>query len=391
MKNLLNRQYLLLSVIVCLLISLLSLFFLPVDEFKWGLLVISFLASFIASFFIVALAKNGGRKRVIFIRYSLAALVLVCAWLYVSAWNSIVCKAAIKEIKNEQVFTTYKNVITGTELIDKSDSLINALNKTKERCSIREELNENNPEKIWTPASVNASKIKLYASFLLLLMWLAVLLVYLAVEILLRGKGKQVEDKVFISYNHKDQELARQLCDALEQNNIPLIVDSPNTASGNKVENMVAGDDIYTFIHNAVAGSRITLMIVSEESLLSGWVATETVNTFFLESFDETKFFIACYVDKSFMDNDFATRAYAFIDQKLDEINQHVIKRIDQQADSRDLNDQKTRLLALRGNLDKTIHRLQHSLCIDISGGKLQDNLGEIIKAIRLRFTADDE
>ena len=49
MKNLLNRKYLFLSLTICLLVSFLSLFFLPVDEYRWGIPVISFIASSVHS------------------------------------------------------------------------------------------------------------------------------------------------------------------------------------------------------------------------------------------------------------------------------------------------------------------------------------------------------
>jgi hypothetical protein len=296
-------------------------------------------------------------------------------------------KVTSRQVKNEQIYTSQKNIITGKELLDKSDPEINRLNNSKYRDSIYSMINENDPEKIWTAASISSSKIKLFSAFVLLFVLISALLVYLATEILLRNKaGIEIENKVFISYNHKDQVITKELCTALLGHNIELIVDSKDTAAGSKVENMVAGDDIYTFIRNSIKKSKVTLMIVSKNSLQSGWVSSEASNTFFLESFYEDKSFLACNADDIFGDKDFLNNAYIQIDEKLKDIDEDIKTRMDKQINTRDLNDQKTRLLDLRANLDKTFNRLQTSLCADISNGNLQHNLGDIVKAINLRF-----
>ncbi|MBS1511974.1 MAG: toll/interleukin-1 receptor domain-containing protein [Bacteroidetes bacterium] len=386
MKHLLNRKFLLLSVTVCLLVATLSLLFLPVDDYRVGVPMIVFFASFITSFFVVGFIKQVNKQKVLIIRIVITSCVVLSTWLYIAQWNRIVCKVTNKQILNDKVSTTYKNIISGTVLIDTTDEVINRVNTTRQHCSICDSLNENNPEKIWLPNSVQASKLKLHLCFLLLLVSVAVLLVDLAAELLSGKPVTEMEDVVFISYNHGDELVTKELCTALLQQNIPLIVDSPNTAQSSKVQNMIAGDSINTFIKKSVLQSKITLMIVSENSLLSGWVATETVNTFFFESFDDRKKFIACYSDDKFLNNDFAGDAIRQIDSKLAGINTEIAERIKQQADSRDLNDQKTRLLSLRANLDLIIQRLQNSLCIPIANGKLQENLPALTKAIQAGF-----
>jgi TIR domain len=397
MRNLKDWKYLLTVIPICLLIAFVSWFFLPVLEIKWRLAIISVVASFIAGTFLVALIRRVNRKTGKFIPIILACLVLVSTFIYIKAWDKIVCTVPNYDFTNTSVNFSNHNIITGTELIDKSDPELIGINKSSKKCSICEDLNETNPERIWVHSSIESSKIKLYSGFLFMVVSVTVLIIFLAVKILFRkipvdfdnSISEEIEDKVFISYNHEDHETAKELCDALLQHNIKLIVDSTDTAMHNHVQNMTPGDDIYVFIRKSIAKSKITLMIVSENSLLSGWVATETINTFFLESFDQKKSFIACYTDQSFMDRNFPAIAYAEIDQKLDAINNEIMNRNKHNVDSRDLNDQKTRLLMLRNNLDKTFNRLQNSLCIDISGGQLKGNMQTIVNAIILKFNSD--
>lgn len=389
MRNLLTKKYLLLSVTISLVVAALSLIFFPVEGFAWSIPPIVFLASFILSFFLVSLAKKGGAGRVAIIRYLLAGLVAVSVFVYFNQSKKIVSKVSDVGLRDGHKITTDKNIITGYELKDLSDPEVERINKSNHRDSIFDYIRENDPTRIWTLSSIQSNKIVLISSFILLFSLIAALLIYLATEMLFRNTMIEVEDRVFISYNHEDVEIAKLLCSALLENNIKLTVDSPLTASGPKVNNMLAGDKINSFIRNAVRYSKITLMLVSEKSLLSGWVATEAVNTFFLESFGEDKFFIGCYADGSFLNNDFTARAYTIIDQKMAEVDKNLANRMGQKADSRDLNDQKTRLFTLRGSLDKIIERLQTSKCIDISGDQLHTAVMEITKSAREYFNRE--
>jgi hypothetical protein len=188
------------------------------------------------------------------------------------------------------------------------------------------------------------------------------------------GDGLAGEPGVFISYNHADKEVAYKLKSMLEKESIPVVID---------YEAMRAGEDIKTFIEKSVLNNRTTLSIVSTKSLLSGWVGMETVNTFFLQKFSKNKQFISCYLDDSFFDIRFTANAIESFNGQLNEVNEQIEKHNQLGIDTRDLNDQKSRLLSLRNNLDGIIERLRNSLCIDIRDEKLETNFPKIIHSIK--------
>ena len=68
------------------------------------------------------------------------------------------------------------------------------------------------------------------------------------------------QNKVFISYNHADQEIAFRIKALLESEGINVIIDS---------EAMVTGEKIEAFIEDCIRTSGITLAIVSKKSLIS--------------------------------------------------------------------------------------------------------------------------
>jgi len=182
------------------------------------------------------------------------------------------------------------------------------------------------------------------------------------------------EPGVFISYNHSDKVIADKIKVLLEKQNIPVTIDS---------ENMLAGENIQSFIENSILKNRTTLSIVSNKSLLSGWVGMETYNTFFLKKFSKSKQLISCYIDDDFFQMDFTANAIQSFDKQLLEVNSQIAKHNELGIDTRDLNEFKTRLLALRNQLDEIISQLRNSLCIDIRDEKLTENFHKIVQTIQ--------
>jgi hypothetical protein len=145
---------------------------------------------------------------------------------------------------------------------------------------------------------------------------------------------------------------------------------------------MLPDEDIKSFIVKAVSKNRTTLSIVSNNSLLSGWVCMETVNTFYLQRFSKYKQFISCYLDDDFFNIGFTGNAMASIDRQLKEVNDQILKHTELGIDTRDLNDSKSRLFALRNNLDEIIQKLRNTLSVDIRNGKLAENFPKVLKSI---------
>ena len=179
---------------------------------------------------------------------------------------------------------------------------------------------------------------------------------------------------VFISYNHKDASTANKIREALEAAGLKIIMDS---------RHMQAGANITEFIEHSVMGSDVTLSLVSNHSLLSGWVAMETINTFYLSKFNPNKKFIACYLEADFFDPAFRLKATRTIDEKIKEYDTLMEEYRKERLDTVDLDADRSRLHELRGNLGKILNHLKNSLCLDVSQGQFQASMPKLIEAIK--------
>jgi hypothetical protein len=188
------------------------------------------------------------------------------------------------------------------------------------------------------------------------------------------GKAGAGAPTVFISYNHSDSETADKLKAALEKNGIPVRIDKAF---------LEAGANIPDFIESSIRDTEVTLSIVSNRSLLSAWVALESINTFYHEKFMSDKKFIACFLDDDFFRTDFRLNATKQIDAKIKEIDDLIPEYIAQRIDTNDLNSQKSRLFKLRNNLGDILLRLKESLCVDIREDKFEENVPKIVSAIK--------
>lgn len=179
---------------------------------------------------------------------------------------------------------------------------------------------------------------------------------------------------VFISYNHEDKLVAFKIQDALEAAGIEVVIDT---------EDMFAGEDIKSFIEDCVRETTVTLSLISNRSLRSAWVAMETIHSFFLERYVENKKFIACYIDEDFFQSDFTLNTIADIDKKIQQ-NQHLIlKQHKKMLDTRNLNNENSRLLSLRNNLDEIVRRLRESLSLDVREPAFRISMQQLIKTLK--------
>jgi len=178
---------------------------------------------------------------------------------------------------------------------------------------------------------------------------------------------------VFISYNHGDSEIADKLKAALEEKGIVVRIDKAI---------MDAGADIQGFIESSIRDTDVTLSIVSNRSLLSAWVALESITAFYNEKLQSNKKFIACYIDDDFFKTDYRLKATKQIEAKIEEIEKLIPEYVALKIDTDDLNSQKTRLYKLRSNLGDILLRLKESLSLDVREGRFDDSLARIVKTI---------
>lgn len=186
-------------------------------------------------------------------------------------------------------------------------------------------------------------------------------------------KEAVLEKKVFISYNHNDSDTANKLKEKLTVENINVVIDS---------ERMQAGEDIKEFIEKCVRETGTTISLISKNSLLSAWVAMESINTFYHEKTDTKKKFIACYITDDFFKRNFTDDALDHIEGEIKEIQSLITIRMEKNRSIRDLQNELTRMTELRNNMDEIIRRLRESLCIDIRGENLENNFQKILQAV---------
>lgn len=180
---------------------------------------------------------------------------------------------------------------------------------------------------------------------------------------------------VFLSYNHGDSAMANKLKEALEAHGVAVTIDQA----------MQAGQGIQAFILDSIRITDVTVSIVSNRSLLSAWVAMESINTFYQAKFDDEKRFIACYIDDDFFQPRFRLDATDTIDARIREIDVLLPEYINRKLDPVDLNEEKSRLFNLRNNLGEILRRLKESLCLDLREDHFDESLARIISAIRVQ------
>ena len=192
-------------------------------------------------------------------------------------------------------------------------------------------------------------------------------------ELTQRVKTSSLKKTVFISYNHHDMEIANKLKDKLTAENIQVIIDS---------ESMQAGEDIKEFIEKCVRETDATISLISTNSLLSAWVAMESINTFYHEKTNTNKKFIACFLTDDFFNRDFTDTALDHVDGEIKKIQNLVTARMEKNRSIRDLQNELTRYTELRNNMDEIIRRLRESLCIDIRMENFESNFKKMVQAI---------
>ena len=184
------------------------------------------------------------------------------------------------------------------------------------------------------------------------------------------------EPLVFISYSHSDTATAQKIKEALEAEEIEVLIDD---------EQLQAGENIGEFIKDMVRQSTVTLSLISEKSLLSRWVGMETILSLQRGTFFENKKFIACAVESKFFDDDFVDVCIDKIYEKIDEYNARREKRKARNSTASTIDlDSKLRLYEkLANEFPEIINQLNETLTLDVSGDNFEGSVKKIIETIK--------
>ena len=177
---------------------------------------------------------------------------------------------------------------------------------------------------------------------------------------------------VFISYNHGDSLVAREVCSYLERNGLDVILDQ---------DDMAAGRSIMEFIQESIKKADAVVSIVSAKSLASGWVGQESVASIYAVWLADKKF-IPVTLDNVAFDIDFQITATEHLVQKIEELKAKIKKLESLEVDAPGARDDLNRMVELKNNLGKIIQRFTSVLMLDISGGNFESSMKRVLAAL---------
>ena len=160
--------------------------------------------------------------------------------------------------------------------------------------------------------------------------------------------------------------------DWLESNGVEVTVD---------VQDMRAGEDIESFIRSAFDKSRFVLSMVSQNSLMSGWVSKEFNTALVLNN--RTTRWIPVGLDKSVFEYEFYVKAMTDIEKMHDEMSTLMIEALQKKMDITPLQDEMSRLKNLKANLGNTIAELKRVLIVDIAGISFEPGMKKVLESMK--------
>ncbi|MBK9337377.1 MAG: toll/interleukin-1 receptor domain-containing protein [Lewinellaceae bacterium] len=179
--------------------------------------------------------------------------------------------------------------------------------------------------------------------------------------------------KAFISYNHGDAAVARQVKEFLAKNDVDVIIDE---------EDMPAGMSIMEFIQESIKRCDSVVSIVSAKSLNSGWVGQESVASMYAVWLADKKF-IPVKLDNVVFDSKFQIVALKALKEKITTTEADIAEIKSLGSSARNLEDDCNRFYDLLKNLDSILQRLKSVLMVDISEDTFQPGMQKVLKRIQ--------
>jgi hypothetical protein len=269
-----------------------------------------------------------------------------------------------------------QRVVIGTELTE-SGLRYRRQNPNDNNSQILEALAGHAPDSAWTVQSIRRCRLILTLAGGL---WIPLLGASAVAASAFFGsdsserKPARTKARAFISYCHEDAAAVSKLRDVLCANDIDVIVDS---------EAMLPGERISDFIDRSIRNCDVVVSVVSDRSLASAWVASETVLSFSRLKWDADLSFVACCLDDAWLQPEFRLQLTQRIDDRLRRIESLLPDYAAQRIDSADLNEEKTRLYSLRNNLGHLLALLKEALCLDIREARFDASSERLVATIR--------
>jgi hypothetical protein len=290
--------------------------------------------------------------------------------------------------KSRQTVCTATNasgqrVVIGTELTALGHDY-KQRNPAEDNSMILEALGGRGPEAAWTAESIRQCRFVLALSGAL---WVPLFGVAAVAAASIAGVGRsgavakplRQKPRVFISYNHDDSAAAFRIGEIVKRHDIEVILDR---------DDMLPGERISDFIRRSIRDCDVVVSIISTRSLLSAWVASETIGAISRNTWGEEVTLIACYLDDLWLQPEFRLRCTEQIDERLQRIEELFPQYAARRIDTADLNEEKTRLYDLRNNLGTILAALENSLCLDVRENLFNSSTERLVQSVRTLWSA---
>jgi len=189
----------------------------------------------------------------------------------------------------------------------------------------------------------------------------------------------RAKPRAFLSYAHDDGATAARLKDRLKQDGIDVIIDA---------DTMLPGERIPDFIDRSIRDCDTVVSLISSRSLMSSWVASETLAGIGRSTWSPNVAIFFCYLDDEWLQADFRLRCTAQIDERFQQIGKLLAEPPEKKIDAADLTDEQTRLFALRNNLGAILRMSRDSLCLDVRENEFEASATRLVSRIHLTFKA---
>jgi hypothetical protein len=329
-----------------------------------------------------------------------AAAIVGAAWAVVQtqkpiasrAWTiaTVACfaaaLAALVIYKSNESSCTATNaagqrVIIGTELTDLG-LRYQQENPNDNNDQILESLGGRSADLAWTAASIRRCRLILGVSGGL---WIPLFVVSAIATTASVGSARRMrkpvraKPRVFVSYSHDDSAAAARLARLLRANNVDVVIDT---------DAMRPGERIPDFIDRSIRDCDVVVSVISNRSLMSAWVASETIKSFSRNKGTADMTFVGCYLDEEWFRPEFRLECTRQVDERLQRIEQLLPDYAARRLDSSDLNEEKTRLYSLRNNLGDILAVFRDTLCLDIRDERFEESGRRLVAAIRTKGSA---
>jgi hypothetical protein len=186
-------------------------------------------------------------------------------------------------------------------------------------------------------------------------------------KLLKNPKKQATTNRVFISYSHKDFDAVEEIEQYLRQSDIDVIRDEKDMSAGQQIDEFIS----------TINSVDVVVTVLSANSLRSPWVSKEIITT--IQHTD--RLLLPCYLDESFLDENFMSNAEKFVDEKLSVIAEKIMQRGRSKTD--DLFRERNTWTEYINNLPIVLNEVQARKCLSLNTENFDDNIVKVVECIR--------